>query len=337
MVSHPAPKKAVVMANNEIKPATVSDPGNGTPSFGVSGDASGPLVVPDGRRKENLTEEAIQAAAVEHFEKTGKWPSITSKCEIPLLPGDTWGAIYQAGYAGTRGLEKGRTIARILAPIKEQFGSKVKIEGGLLTEEIIIRAAIAHYEEIGKWPSRKSTSQIPLIPGDSWSAIDGAGRIGGRGLERRRTLAIILESTKKEYGSNIRGSTLSEEVIIKAAISQFENTGKWPAADDETSVIPLLPGNTWKNINAAGYHGYRNLGKGRTLKRILKPVKIQYGSKIHGNPLTEEIIIKAAVAHFEKTGKWPNVATPDNIPLLPGDTWGVVDAACRKGVKVPFL
>ena len=148
-----------------------------------------------------LREEVIVAAAVEHFEKTEKWPTCEdSTSEIPLLPGDTWSAINAAGRTGCRNLEKGRPLAEILKPIKIQYGSKVITQGGPLTEEEIVKAAVQHFEKTEKWPiCADSTSEIPLLPGDTWKAIDGAGRRGSRNLEKGQTLAEILKPIKEQY------------------------------------------------------------------------------------------------------------------------------------------
>ena len=79
-----------------------------------------------------------------------------------------------------------------------RYGSKVK--GGQLTEEVIVKAAVQHFEKTGKWPTNEDrTSKIPLLLGDNWAAIDSAGKRGGRGLEKGRTLAKILEPIKERY------------------------------------------------------------------------------------------------------------------------------------------
>ena len=225
-----------------------------------------------------LREGVIVAAAIQQFEKTGKWPICAdSTSEIPLLPEDTWKAINQAGQTGLRNLGIGRTLAKILKPTKVQYGSKVKAVGGPLTEEVIVKAAIQHFEKTGRWPTANdSTSEIPLLPGDNWQAINAAGQIGGRNLKKGRTLAEILKPIKVQYGSKVVGGPLTEEVIVNAAIQHFEKTGRWPTCADSTSKIPLLPGDNWTAINAAGQTGIRNLEKGRTLAEILKPIKELY-------------------------------------------------------------
>ena len=281
-----------------------------------------------------LKEEVIVAAAIQHYEKTGELPTCAdSTSEIPLLPEDNWKAINMAGQKGHRNLGMGRTIAEILKPIKVKYGSRVK--GCPLIEEEIIKAAIEHYKETGEWPTCNDlTSKIPRLPLDNWTAISAAGQIGIRNLEKGRTLAVILKPIKEQYGSKVMGGTLTEEKIIEAAFEQFKDTGKWPTNKDSESKIPLLPGDNWTAINQAGQSGLRSLEKGRTLAKILEPTKLLHGSKVKGSLLIEEEIIKAAIEHFDKTGKWPTCAdSTSKIPLLPGDTWAAINDAGRGGFR----
>ncbi|MEI6517420.1 MAG: hypothetical protein WCN89_01895, partial [bacterium] len=102
------------------------------------------------------------------------------------------------GQVGGRGLEKGQTLAKILKPIKLLRGTKVRTEGGPLIEEVIIEAAIQHFDKTGNWPtSADSKSKIPLLPLDNWTAINSAGQTGYRSLEKGRTLAEILKPIKE--------------------------------------------------------------------------------------------------------------------------------------------
>jgi hypothetical protein len=227
----------------------------------------------------SLYEKIIVEAAIEHFKITGKWPTNRdSTSNIRLLPGENWAAISLAGSRGYRGLEVGRSLPMILESTKREFGSKVRVRGTTLTEAIILKAAILHFKKTGKWPTQETKGDIPLLPGDSWNAIDAAGRVGQRGLEQGRTLAKVLAPIKVKYGANIRveGGALTEESIIKAAVQHFKKTGIWPSCNDISSDIPLLPGSTWRSINSSGKQGNRGLEKGRTLSKILAPIKEQY-------------------------------------------------------------
>ena len=283
-----------------------------------------------------LKEKVIIEAAIKQFEDTGKWPTNSdAESKIPLLPGDNWKAINAAGQIGIRNLGIGRTLAVILKPIKLLHGSKVRADGALLIEEKIIEAAIEQFKDTGKWPTNSDAeSKIPLLPGDNWKAINAAGQIGIRNLGIGRTLAVILKPIKLLHGSKVRadGALLTVEKIVNAAIEQFKDTGKWPTSADSESKIPRLPGDTWAAINGAGRTGGRNLEKGQTLAKILKPIKLLHGSNVKGGQLTVEEIVNAAIEHFDKTGKWPtNKDAESKIPLLPGDNWKAIDAAGRRG------
>jgi hypothetical protein len=48
-----------------------------------------------------------------HFRRTGRWPRAHSG-PVPDAPGETWGAVASALYAGHRGLPGGETLARLL-------------------------------------------------------------------------------------------------------------------------------------------------------------------------------------------------------------------------------
>jgi superfamily II DNA or RNA helicase len=279
-----------------------------------------------------LSEDLIIKAAIAHYEDHGHWPSCETKQRPRLLPNDTWGALNAAGRLGLRNLPKGRTLAKILAPIKAEFGFKVLGTRGLLSEKIILKAAEHHYQETGKWPSAITPGRIPLLPDDTWKSIDGAGHSGSRGLGRGRTLARILRPLKVKNGSPVarRGGPLSEEKIILAAIDHKKKHGKWPTSETKDK-IPSLPNDTWRAINLAGSIGLRNLKKGRTLSTILAPIKEKYPDESAKRQLHEDLIIQAAIEHYEAKGKWPSQLTKGVIRLLPDETWSGIQSAGADG------
>jgi hypothetical protein len=148
-----------------------------------------------------------------------------------------------------------------------------------LTIEAIREAATNHFKNTGNWPNNKTTGNVPGMPGETWSAIDGAGRYGCRGLQKGKTLSAILKPLKQEYGSKIRGTPLTVESIRKAALIHFENTGNWPSMHTSDEP-PGLPGERWQAINQAARNGCRHLRKGQSLAEILKPIKEKYGIKV---------------------------------------------------------
>ncbi len=64
-----------------------------------------------------------------------------------------------------------------------------------LTEEQILTWADRHKEREGKWPARTS-GYIPGTDGESWATVDGALRIGSRGLPGGSSLVRLLASHK---------------------------------------------------------------------------------------------------------------------------------------------
>jgi hypothetical protein len=61
----------------------------------------------------------ILAWARAHHERTGKWPTYLSG---PVLdaPGETWGAIHRALYAGGRGFPGGSSLYQVIRPLREE-------------------------------------------------------------------------------------------------------------------------------------------------------------------------------------------------------------------------
>jgi hypothetical protein len=66
-----------------------------------------------------LTLEQIQAWALAHRQRTGKWPTALSG-PVAEAPGETWRAVELALVQGHRGLPKGSSLARVLKPLKEK-------------------------------------------------------------------------------------------------------------------------------------------------------------------------------------------------------------------------
>ena len=311
------------MTEAEIKPAVVPDLTKATNPSGASSDESDRLVLPKDR-KGSLTVEAIQEAATEYFEKTGKWPTILTKDEVPGMPGDSWEAIDGAARFGRRGLEGGQSLFGILKPLKEQHGSKIR--GTPLTVEAVRAAAIKYFEQTGGWPSVATEGEVPGMPGETWRGINQTGRLGCRGLEEGQTLVEILKPLKLQYSSRIRGAPLTVEAVREAALKYFEQTRDWPTRDTRGDVQGM-PGETWKAINGAARVGNRGLEGGQSLFGILKPLKEQHGSKIRGTPLTVEAVRAAAIKYFEQTGGWPSVATEGEVPGMPGETWSAINSS----------
>jgi hypothetical protein len=67
-----------------------------------------------GRHRPSLTVEQVLAWADAHHARTGRWPNPNSG-PVAGAPGEDWGDIDMALYAGYRGLPGGSSLFRLLA------------------------------------------------------------------------------------------------------------------------------------------------------------------------------------------------------------------------------
>ncbi len=89
---------------------------------------------------------------------------------------------------------KGRSLSIILAPLRQELGPS-----NGLSEEVIIKAARKFYKLFGKLPTADSKEQVPGMHGETWCAINAAGRLGLRGLSKGRPLSKILVRLREEF------------------------------------------------------------------------------------------------------------------------------------------
>lgn len=276
------------------------------------------------QRREVLSEEAIISAAEQYFKKNGKFPSSGSRELIPSMPGECWRNIDGCGSQGIRGLEKGRTLSRILRPLREAHGA-------LLSEAAIVEGIKKYYEFTGEWPTATSTDLVPGMKGVSWRMVDGCGAGGYRGLKKGLSVAKLVRPLKEAQGVILRKNDLTEALIISAAEKYFALTGRWPVSNSK-DLVPGIPGENWRSINNSAIDGNRGLEKGRYLSCILKDVKRAHGVTVK-DPLTKSLI-RAAIKDFhEISGRWPHCETKDPVPGIVGETWSAIDQAARHGYR----
>ena len=117
-------------------------------------------------------------------------------------------------------------------------------------------------------------------------------------------------------GATLRKALLKEEAIITAARKFYELHEKLPSSDCKDSV-PGMPEESWRKLDAAGLSGIRGLKKGRSLRRILEPLRGELGFDAI---LTEESILVAARRFYEMHGHLPNRRNDEPVPGMPFDT-----------------
>ncbi|MCO6431602.1 MAG: DEAD/DEAH box helicase family protein [Deltaproteobacteria bacterium] len=210
-----------------------------------------------------LTEHDVIEAARTFFKKHKHLPTERSVDDVPGMKGVTWRAISEAGKLGNRGLEKGKSLAKLLEPLALELGLSSQ-----LTEAQIIDAARKYFDKYKRLPSQGSKEEVPGMPGMTWRAIDSGGFKGIRGLKKGRTLSKILEPLRNELGLD---KNLTEDAIIASARRFHEENGYLPTAATKAEAPGLST--SWIAINSAGKAGRSGLQKGRSLAKILAPLR----------------------------------------------------------------
>jgi len=142
------------------------------------------------KRLPHLTEDQIAAWAVSHHARTGEWPGARSG-EIAEAPGETWYAAANALSKGTRGLDGGTSLAKLL---QDRHGVRIRHHSPDLTVSEILEWANRHRTRTGAWPSEKS-GEIVDAPGETWLGVCVALRRGRRGIVEKTNLARLLRES----------------------------------------------------------------------------------------------------------------------------------------------
>ena len=267
-----------------------------------------------------LTEGQIVRWAEAHHKQHGVWPRRNSGAIAETL-GETWSIIDSALIEGSRGLQSGSSLSKLLG--KHGF---IRARAALpeLTEEKIVQWATEHYERTRRWPG-KDDKIIPNSGGETWTAVRVAARNGTRGLPGIWTLVGLL----KERGLKTRRTPRPELKLddIREWMRRFRRQhGRWPRGKD--GAISGVEGETWAMVQAALSAGIRGLPKGHTLytleqemempdrMRSMAPLKIQ----------TVELWLRA---FYRRHDRWPSPAD-GKISDAPGETWAGVDEALRR-------
>src|SRR6266542_1749156 len=270
-----------------------------------------------------LTEEQILAWADEHYTHTGEWPKVLSGI-VQGTPEETWQRLHSALSEGSRGLPGGSSLAKLLA---EHRDVRNRMDLQPLTFEQILEWVDAYSNRTGKWPKAES-GPLKDVPGETWSAINVALKLGTRSLPGDSSLAKLLTEHR---GVRNKGDlpSLTTEEILGWADAHYDHTGNWPTS--KSGPISGAPGETWSAINAALGLGLRGLLAGSSLAKLFAEHR---GSRNISElpPLTVEQILKWADTHHEQTGEWPK---RDDGPVqpAPGETWQKINNALVCGLR----
>jgi len=270
-----------------------------------------------------LTEEQILAWADAHNELSGEWPTISSGA-INNVPGEIWANVDAALREGKRGLIGGSSLPRLLA---DRRGARNKQDLPPLTENRILAWADAHFARTEEWPTRASGPVVDC-PGEFWVNVEQALKKGLRGLPADSSLARLL--AEHRLVRNVKGlAALTEEQILAWADAYHGCTGEWPGKS--SGAITNAVGESWRNVDAALRSGTRGLPGGSSLPRLLAEAR-GIRNPMARAPLTNAQIVAWGDAHHERTGKWPTKGS-GSIDDVPGETWGAVDDALRRGSR----
>jgi hypothetical protein len=270
-----------------------------------------------------LAAEQIVAWADAFHARTNKWPGQNSGA-IEDAPGETWKGVSMALIQGQRGLETGSTLAKLL---EDHRGVRNPSRPPDLAQEEILQWADAYFDETGEWPTPKSGA-VGASPADTWSAVNAALALGGRGLRGGSSLAKLLAKERgRRYVNHL--PALTHEIILAWADAYFEKIGTWP--NDSSGSIDGVPGQTWKGVAVAMIKGLRGLPRASSLKTLLQTHR-GIRNRMSLPELTQEQILAWADAHHGREGTWPKVKSGAVVDA-PDETWLALNHALDRGIR----
>ena len=273
----------------------------------------------------SFSEEEILRWADDFQTRTGRWPNQNSG-NLAEIDGISWRTIDSALRHGRAGLAGGSSLSRLLAAKRDVFHL---FDRPPLTEEQILEWADAFRRRTGDWPANSDAITIPEAgPGDTWRAIDGALRLGRRGLPGGSSLALFL-AARRGVRSKGHLAPLREGQILAWADAFHARERRWPTPT--SGPIYEAPGETWKAVHCALASGLRGLPGRSSLPQLLVARR---GVKdlAHRPKLSIPQILAWANAHRERTGRWP-VTTSGPIADAPDENWTAVQVALDHGLR----
>ena len=123
--------------------------------------------------------------------RTGDWPSPKSG-DIPGTS-ENWTKVQNALFHGVRGLPGESSLAKLLY---EERGVRSAAHQPTLVDDVIMTWAKNHYQRTGKWPTQYS-GDVFDAPGENWSRINAALRLGLRGLPGGSSIPKLLKKLRR--------------------------------------------------------------------------------------------------------------------------------------------
>jgi hypothetical protein len=215
-----------------------------------------------------LTEKQILRWADAHRRRTGRWPR-PHDGRLVEAPNESWNTVNKALRLGKRGLERGSSLARLLA---QRRGARQLHRDPLDVKQILVWADKFH-QRWKRWPIGESGA-IDGMAKLTWLAIDMALRNGNRGLSGGCSLTCLLA---KHRGIRNRSDLprFTVRQIVAWTRAHYERTGTWPTA--ESGSVAESPSDTWNAVDSALKRGNRGLPGGSSLARLRPKVRRRTG------------------------------------------------------------
>jgi hypothetical protein len=270
-----------------------------------------------------LSGPQILAWADAWHQRWGTWPRVASG-RIPGTLGETWKKVDSALYSAGRGLPYRSSLARLLA---EHRGVRNPRRLPPLTIDQILRWADNHYRRTGTWPSDR-LGAIAGTPGETWTAVGLALRVGRRELPGGSSLAMLLAQHRGVRNKRAL-PRFKQGQVLAWADAYHRRTGNWPTRN--SGPVVEAPGETWNAVDTALRDGLRGFQGGCSLARLLAQHR-QVRNPDNLPPLSVAKILAWADSFHRRTGAWPHHKS-GAIAEAPGETWTAVDSALRAGMR----
>ena len=185
-----------------------------------------------------LTIAQILAWADRHYRQFGTWP-YASAGRIVGARNESWAGVAYALSRGKRGLRKGTTLGQLLRRERGVFSRRAA-----LTEAMILQWAEAHHHRTGTWPSPYG-GPVPDAPGETWTAINAALKLGHRGLRRGSSLDRLLSKHGIQRRPRLTRSQVLEWAAIlrnppTLAVSEFRSNSRCTGSRRDRWTAPAL-------------------------------------------------------------------------------------------------
>lgn len=273
-------------------------------------------------RRSRLTIAQILEWADSHFKRTGEWPTAESG-RVWGAPDESWINIDSALRTGLRGLQRGQSLARLLAKHRG-----VRNRKGLppYSVTLLLTWIDARHDAKGAWPHRDD-GPIPGTNGETWFAVDMALSKGLRGMPGGSSLAKFL-MIKRGVRNKMALPRLKLAQVLDWVDEHKKDKGTWPIP--ESGPIPGTT-ETWLGIDKALRKGARGLRRS-SLSRVLESHRGVQPKQRRQRELSIREILAWGDIEKTKKGKWPTVWSGP-IDSCPGERWGKVQHALLHGAR----